>query len=214
MAACSDTTACSGLRSWESAPGIVTNRDNAVVIVTGAKTVLVSPDDVDGFLTAVRAAVPVPQDLSNAPAAIPAGRSYAPLVAGVIVTALAVALGTAIMLYSPGVPNYTLNPQSLTIHDRFYPVTMQAKDVNITGVRVVNLDSDAEWRPAARTNGFANNHYRSGHFRTAAGLAIRLYQADGRRLVLLPPKGSGVPVLLQAADPDRLVSDVIREWRQ
>ena len=33
----------------------VTSRANAVIVVTAAKTVVVSPDDVDGFLAAVRA---------------------------------------------------------------------------------------------------------------------------------------------------------------
>jgi hypothetical protein len=192
----------------------LTNQSNAVVIVTSAKTVLVSPDDVEAFLAAVRSAVPIAPGPSAVSAAFPMGRSYMPLLVAGIVTVFAVAIGTGVTLYSPGTPDYTLNATSLTIRDRFYPITLQAKGVDIKSVRVVNLDSDADWRPAGRTNGFANKHYRSGNFRTASGLAIRLYQADSKRLVLLPPNGSGVPVLLEAHDPDRLVSDVMRKWRQ
>jgi hypothetical protein len=38
----------------------VTNRNNKVLVVSGSKTVLFSPDDVDGFLNAIRAFAPVP----------------------------------------------------------------------------------------------------------------------------------------------------------
>jgi hypothetical protein len=38
----------------------VTNRNNRVVVITGSKTVLFSPDDVEGFLNAIRALAPVP----------------------------------------------------------------------------------------------------------------------------------------------------------
>jgi Bacterial PH domain len=38
----------------------VTNRNNRVVVITGSKTALFSPDDVDGFLNAVHASAPIP----------------------------------------------------------------------------------------------------------------------------------------------------------
>ena len=36
----------------------VTDKNNRVVVITGSKTALFSPDDVDGFLNAIRAAAP------------------------------------------------------------------------------------------------------------------------------------------------------------
>jgi Bacterial PH domain len=38
----------------------VTNRNNKVLVVTGSRTVLFSPDDVNGFLNAIQASAPVP----------------------------------------------------------------------------------------------------------------------------------------------------------
>jgi len=38
----------------------VTDRKNSVVLITGSKTALFSPDDVDGFLNAIRVSAPVP----------------------------------------------------------------------------------------------------------------------------------------------------------
>jgi hypothetical protein len=38
----------------------VTNKNNRVVVITGSKTALFSPDDVDAFLNAIHASAPVP----------------------------------------------------------------------------------------------------------------------------------------------------------
>jgi hypothetical protein len=41
-----------------------------------------------------------------------------------------------------------------------------------------------------------------------------MYQADGRRLVLLPPKGDGTAVLLETrGDPEKFVAELRQEWR-
>ena len=203
-------TARLGKSTW-----YVTNRDRAVIIVTSAKTVVVSPDDVAGFLATVRSVVGVPVAGAGAPVpAVPVRRSFTGVLAAVAIALVVLAIAAFATLYSPGPPGYTLTAQALTIHDRFYPVTLQAAGIDVAHVRVVNLDTDTQWRPTARTNGFANAHYQSGHFRAANGQTVRLYWADGRRLVLLPPKGSGTPVLLQTADPDSFVAEVRREWRQ
>jgi hypothetical protein len=117
-------------------------------------------------------------------------------------------------LYSPGPPSYTLTPNSLTINDRFYPVTLNAGSVDVEHIRVVDIRNDPEWRPTGRTNGFANSHYRSGWFRIANGQEARMYWATGSRLVLLPPKGTAVPVLMEASDPERFIEEVRQAWSE
>jgi hypothetical protein len=47
------STASLGKSTW-----YVTNRSNAVVLTTAAKTVLLSPDDPDGFLASIRSVAP------------------------------------------------------------------------------------------------------------------------------------------------------------
>ena len=194
----------------------VTNRGKTVVVITDNKTALFSPDDVDGFISAVRASAPVSQVMVGAPfpdamrttgSISSAGKLIAPAV-GVLVIAI-VALA---MLYSPGPPSYTLTSESLTIHDRFYPVTLNAAAVDVEHVRTVDLSLDADWRPTLRTNGFANAHYRSGWFRVANGKTVRMYRADGRRLVLLPPKSDGAAVLMEVAQPEQFVEELRRRW--
>jgi len=195
----------------------VTNRSHAVVAVTAAKTVLLSPDDVDRFLAAIRACVPVP--VTPPGEAAPGAPLRAHTAGGRAGAFLGVAFGLAALtavvfafLYSPGPPSYTLNPQSLTVHDKFYPVTLQAASVDMTHARVVDIRADAEWRPVTRVNGFANSHYRSGWFRVANGQKARMYWADGTRLVLLPPKGDGVSVLLQVKEPEQFLRELRHEW--
>ena len=192
----------------------VTDRRNTVVVITDEKTALFSPDDVDGFLAALRAMVPVPETPGQLAGAV--GGRTARISAGTwigvgigAVSLAAVAFG---FLYSPGPPSYTLTADALTIHDRFYPVTLKAADVDVARVRLVDIAVDREWRPTMRTNGFANAHYRSGWFRVAGGQKVRLYRVDGTRLVLLPPKGDGAAVLLEARDPDKLLDELRRAW--
>jgi hypothetical protein len=183
----------------------VTNRGKAVVVVTGAKTALFSPDDVEGFIAAIgapAAAVPVIQD----------GGSRTGTLIGVAIGIVAAAVAAFAMLYSPGPPSYTLTPESLTIHDRFYPVTLNRTSVDVEHIRVVDFGVDTEWRPTERTNGFANSYYRSGWFRVASGKTVRMYRADGTRLVLLPPKGDGAAVLLETREPERFVVEVRHRW--
>jgi hypothetical protein len=196
-----------GSSSW-----YVTNRSNAVVVRTSAKTAVFSPDDLAGFIAAVRASAPVsiqPQPPLT-PAASP--KSRAGLYLGCAVGLAVVAFAGSALLYSPGLPSYTLTAQSLTIHDKFYPVTLNVADVDVPGIRAVDTAVDTEWLPTARTNGFANAHYESGWFRVAGGAVVRMYRSGGGRLVLLPPKGSGAPVLLQTKDPEGFVGEVKRQW--
>ena len=194
----------------------VTSQSNAVVVVTGARTTVFSPDDVDGFLAAVRAAAPVPPATPGEPL-LNSLQSYnggvpVPMLVGGAIAIVVLAVVAFAFAYSPGPPSYTLTPQSLTIHDRFYPVTLQAGSVDMEHIRLIDFGVDTEWRPTARTNGFASAHYRSGWFRVASGKTVRMYRADGTRLVLLPPKGEGAAVLLETTDPEKFARQLRQAW--
>jgi hypothetical protein len=84
--------------------------------------------------------------------------------------------------------------------------------VDVERIRIVDFGVDADWRPTARTSGFANSHYQSGWFRVANGRKVRMYRAGGQRLVLLPPKGDGAALLLEVKEPEEFVGEVRREW--
>jgi hypothetical protein len=188
----------------------VTNRNNGVAVITGPKTALFSPDDVAAFLAALPAETPHPAPLST----VTPRRRLGPIptIAGVAIGVAVIGLGIAANVYSPGPPSYTLTSSALTIHDRFYPVTLRPGQVDLPEVRVIDLNSDSDWRPTDRTNGFANSHYESGWFRVANGQKVRLYRTGGNRMVLLPPNAGGSAVLYQAANPDQFVADLRNSW--
>jgi Bacterial PH domain len=195
----------------------VANRRNTVVVVTEKKTALFSPDDVEGLLAAVRAVAPVPEVSSTVPfldsmQSQTTGAGRIGVLFGIAVLVVVLSLVGFAIFYSPGPPRFTLTPESLTIHDRFYPVTVSAAAVDVPHIRVVDIGQDPDWRPQVRTNGFANSHYRSGWFRVASGQKARLYWAAGRRLVLLPPRGEGNAILLEVAQPEQFVRDVQHDW--
>ena len=190
----------------------VTNRKRILVLSTGAKTILISPDDSDSFLNTLRATVPLKERPSSALLYESAGLFPVQKVIGISVAAAVLAIVLFTIFWTPGPPSYTLTSESLTIHDFFYPVTVQAGAVDVSNIRVVDLSLDREWRPTARTNGFGSPHYKSGWFKVAGGQKVRMYRADGDRLVLLPPAGSDAPVLLEAKDPENFLLEVRRAW--
>ena len=200
------STSALGRSTW-----YMTNRQNGVVLVAAAKTVLVSPDDPEAFLRAVPVvSTPASTREPNTPPRSTFGIKVA---LGIAVALAALGIVAVGIFYSPGTPRYTLTADSLTIHDRFYPVTLAASEVNVDGIRIVDLNQNTEWRPVVRTNGFANAHYRSGWFALRDGTKVRLYRADSSVVVLLPPATSGsTPVLYQVADPEAFVREVRAAW--
>ena len=189
----------------------VTNRSHAVVAITETRTALFSPDDVEGFVALAGATAPAAGVLATPPyEAGGGGRKWVAI--GGVVGALVAGLVLLSLLWSPGAPKYTLTSDRLTIHDRFYPVTLSADGVDVAHIPVIDVESDPVWRPVARTNGFANLHYRAGWFRVAGGQKVRMYRADGRRLVLLPPKGDGTPVLFETQNPDQFAAEMRQFW--
>jgi hypothetical protein len=176
--------------------------------------VVLSPDDVTGFLAAVGPFTPTEPVTDRAPLASDAGSGVGRAIGiavGAAIGVVGLAFGLFCVTYSPGTPRYTVDAQSLTIRDLFYPVTVRAADVDVDRIRVVDWAVDADWRPTARTNGFANSHYRSGWYRVANGEKVRMYRADGTRLVMIPSR-AGAPVLLEVQDPERFVEELRRLW--
>jgi hypothetical protein len=131
----------------------VTNRRNTVVVIAGGKTALFSPDDVDGFLAAMPAGAPS-MGTTAEPFDAPGIRMPAGACALIGIAAVAMGVVALAFLYSPGPPDYTLTPDALAIHDRLYPVTLKAADVDVPHIRVVDVAVDQEWRPTLRVNGF------------------------------------------------------------
>ncbi|HUE24461.1 MAG TPA: PH domain-containing protein [Bryobacteraceae bacterium] len=192
----------------------VTNRSKTVVVVTPNRTMVLSPDDVAGFIASagVSSTAVTSSDTAQFQLAGGGGNALGKIV-GIGIGAAALALVALAVVYSPGPPGYTLAADRLTIHDRFYPVTLPRDAIDAAHIRIVDLTQESEWRPTLRTNGLANSHYQSGWFRVAGGKTVRLYRAGGNRLVLIPPQGGGTHVLYQAQSPEQFV-EILRRWAE
>jgi len=188
----------------------VTDRAKAVVVTDGSQTVLVSPEDRDGFLAAIKRAdtqaLATGGERARSDHALPSAIGLA--IAAMVLTIVAFSFS-----YAPGRPPVDLRRDSLVIHSRFYGMTVQASSVDVANVRVVDLRTEPSWKPVLRTNGFGNPHYRAGNFKTASGQVVKLFTTGAERLVLLPPSGNdGMPVLLDVAEPDQFAARVRQEW--
>ncbi|MEP7353878.1 MAG: PH domain-containing protein [Acidobacteriota bacterium] len=198
---------------WSKALGrsrwYVTDRSKAMILADGDRVILVSPDDREAFV----AAIPHRDSAMTATASGSASGVAGSLVVGLAIGGVTLGLVASAMLYSPGRPPVDLTRDSLVIHSRFYGMTVLASSVDVSGVRVVDLQTDPDWKPVLRTGGFGNPFYRAGNFRTASGRAVKLFTTGTQRLLLLPPsREDGTPVLLDAADPDQLAARVRAEW--
>ncbi|HVY94913.1 MAG TPA: PH domain-containing protein [Bryobacteraceae bacterium] len=188
----------------------MTRHSHAVVVVTTAGTYLFSPDDVDGFIAWIRPSGCGPVARFT-PAPAPSSRPAAAWIAAAIVAA-ATTLAIGTLFYSPGLPEYTLTRTSLAIRDRFYPITLGAKNIDLSHARVIDVTSDPDWTPVTRTNGFSNAHYHSGFFRVASGAEVRMYRGDSTKVVLLPSRNGDDPVLLETREPSRFLDELRQKW--
>ena len=189
----------------------VTQHSHAVIVVTSAGNFVLSPDDVDGFIAWTRpAGSGATARFAPAPAPSFSRPGTAWITAAIIAAATTLVIGT--LFYSPGLPEYTLTGGSLAIRDHFYPVTLGAKNIDLSRARVIDVASDPDWKPVARTNGFGNAHYHSGFFRVASGAEVRMYRGDSTRVVLLPSRNGDDPVLIETNEPTRFLSELRQKW--
>jgi hypothetical protein len=199
-------TAKLGATTW-----YMTNQANAVIVTSDFGRMLFSPDDVDGFLAWLSPPGQRPPSGFTPSPIETKERNYGAMVAiGIIVLTTALALGA--MFYSPGLPSYTLTNDKLTIQDKFYPVTLNASAIDMKSARVIDFNTDPDWKPVTRSNGFGNAHYHSGFFKLSDGREVRMYRADSTRLILLPPKTEGDPVLFETKEPQKFLSEIQQKW--
>jgi hypothetical protein len=167
----------------------------------------VSPAGVKGYDTAIRS-----DSDSVRPQSSRDGGLFHGMILAIIGTLLILPL-IAILFYSPGPPKYTIASEGLTIHDRFYPATVKAADVDIEHIKIVDIKTDPHWRLTARTDGIGARYYKAGWFRVAGGEKVRMYRTTSQRLVLLPPKSQNAPLLLEAKQPEAFIKEVRQAWR-
>jgi hypothetical protein len=178
---------------------------------------MLSPDDVNGFVAAIQEAAPIENAQQHEPDSRLMQSSHSgkqrQKLSGVGIGILMIVPLMAFFLYSPGPPKYIITSEGLIIHDRFFPVTVKAADVDVEHIKVVDVGTDPHWRLTARTGGIGLLHYKVGWFRVAGGEKVRMYRTTSPRLVLFPPKGKAAPVLFEANQPETFIREVRQAWR-
>jgi hypothetical protein len=175
------------------------------------------PDDVKGFVAAVQGnsanqyAIRSDSDSPRTQSSRSGGLLRKLI--GVVIGIMLILPLVAIFLYSPGPPKHTITSEGLTIHDRFYPVTVKATDVDIEHAKVVDVGADPHWRLTSRTDGIGLARYKAGWFRVAGGEKVRMYRTISQHLVLLPPKGPNAPILMEAKQPEAFIQELRRAWQ-
>jgi len=198
---------------WSSGLGMsrwyVTDRSRALLVTDGAGMIYVSPVDRDRFV----GAIPVAGAVGSLPPADDGRFVTVGSLLGIGIGVVVIGSVVAAVRYDPGRPPVDLRRDGLEIHSRFYGMTVAAAQVDVGGVRVVDLDSEKEWRPTLRVGGFGNSYYRAGNFRVANGRTVKLFTTGARRLVMLPPlAGDGKPVLLDVEEPEQFAARVRTVW--
>ncbi len=198
---------------WSKALGrtrwYLTDRAKALVIGNQDRVILVSPEDREAFIAALK------KSAGDAPPAAAQQQPSSPFRLTFVISAVALLLLAAALFYNPGRAPLDLTGDSLVIHAPFYGLTVPASSVELSGIRVVNLTVEPGWKPVLRTNGFRNFYFSAGNFRTANGQAVKFFSAGAQQLVLLPPSQTdGVPILLDTADPHNFVGQIRQLWRR
>jgi len=112
--------------------------------------------------------------------------------------------------YSSRHMNFTVNDQGLRISPGLYGRFIPKADIDAEGVRVLNLNSDADYRPKWRTNGAGLPGYSAGWFKLQNKEKALVFVTD-RSSVVYIPTNKDYSVLLSVREAEEF-ADVIRNW--
>ncbi len=116
------------------------------------------------------------------------------------------AVGTLLYsLASARTARFEVSPAGLRLRGDFYGRLIPASALRLDSARAVDLRTDRQLAPAARTVGTALPGYRSGWFRLRDGQRALLYVTDSTRVAYIPTT-RGYAVLVSVADPDAFLS--------
>jgi len=112
--------------------------------------------------------------------------------------------------YSSRHMNFTVNDRGLRIGPGLYGRFIPKEDINAEGVRVLNLNSDSEYRPKWRTNGAGLPGYSAGWFKLANKEKALLFVTDRSRVVYIPTN-KDYSVMLSVREAEEF-TDLIKQW--
>jgi hypothetical protein len=106
---------------------------------------------------------------------------------------------------------FTLTDEGLCIGPGLYGRTIPKQDIEIDGVKVVNLNVEKDYQLKWRTNGAGLPGYSAGWFKLQNGEKALAFVTDRNSIVYIPTSDN-YSVLLSVQDPDVMVQ-AIQQWK-
>lgn len=129
----------------------------------------------------------------------------------VISLILIVVIGLLVYVgYSSRHINFAVNDQGLRIGPGFYGRFIPKEDINTEGVKVINLNTDSEYKPKWRTNGAGLPGYSAGWFKLQNKEKALLFVTDRSRVVYIPTN-KDYSVLLSVREAEEF-ANLMKHW--
>jgi hypothetical protein len=112
--------------------------------------------------------------------------------------------------YSSRHMNFMVSDEGLRLGPGLYGRFIPRGDINTEGVRVLNLNTDAEYKPKWRTNGAGLPGYAAGWFKLANKEKALVFVTDRSRVVYIPTH-KDYSVMLSIREAEEF-ADLIKQW--
>ncbi len=106
---------------------------------------------------------------------------------------------------------FTVNDQGLRISPGLYGRFIPKEKINTTGVKVINMDVDSEYKPKWRSNGAGLPGYSAGWFKLENKEKALLFLTDRTSVVYIPTTDN-YSVLLSVQEAEEFAG-LLQNWR-
>jgi hypothetical protein len=106
---------------------------------------------------------------------------------------------------------FTVSDQGLRISPGLYGRFIPREKIDASGVKVINMDIDSEYKPKWRTNSAGLPGYSSGWFKLANKEKALLFVTDRTRVVYIPTTDN-YSVLLSVQETEEFAG-ILQDWR-
>jgi len=113
--------------------------------------------------------------------------------------------------YQAGHTTFTVTDQGLRIGPGLYGRFIPKAQIETTGVRVINLNAETDYKPKWRTNGAGLPGYSAGWFKLQNNEKALLFVTDRSSVVYIPTT-ENYSVMLSVKDADEFV-DLLQNWK-
>jgi hypothetical protein len=125
---------------------------------------------------------------------------------------LLVAIGFFVFIgYSSRHTSFEVSDQGLRISKALYGRFIPKEQIAAEGVKVINLNIDAEYKPRLRTNGIGLPGYDEGWFKLKNNEKALLFVTNPSRVVYIPTNNN-YSVLLSVREAEELAG-LIKQWK-